>query len=62
MRVTCRMLHSLMVQVETYLTHNSFSRKRGGFKVKINGVQIYKVSRELGPREVNLLGRNTTTS
>ena len=44
MRVTCRMLHSLMVQVETYLTHNSFSRKRGGFKVKINGVQIYKVS------------------
>ena len=42
MSVTSRMLHSLMVQVETYLTHNSFSRRRGGFRIKINGVQIYK--------------------
>lgn len=37
-----RMLHSLMVQVETYLTHRSFSSKKGGFRIKINGVQIYK--------------------
>ena len=43
MDVDIRMLHSLMVQVETYLTHRSFSSKKGGFKIKINGVQIYKV-------------------
>ena len=43
MDVDIRMLHSLMVQVETYLTHGSFSSKKGGFKIKINGVQIYKV-------------------
>ena len=41
--IDIRMLHSLMVQVETYLTHKSFSSKKGGFKIKINGVQIYKV-------------------
>ena len=39
------MLHSLMVQVETYFTHRSFSGKKGGFKIKINGVQIYKVTK-----------------
>ena len=43
MDVDIRMLHSLMVQVETYLTHRSFSSKEGGFKIRINGVQIYKV-------------------
>ena len=37
------MLHSLMVAVETYLTHKSFSSKSGGFKIKINGLQLYKV-------------------
>ena len=43
MDVDIRMLHSLMVAVETYLTHKSFSSKSGGFKIKINGLQIYKV-------------------
>ena len=43
MDVDIRMLHSLMVAVETYLTHRSFSSKSGGFKIKINGLQIYKV-------------------
>ena len=33
-----------MVQVETYITHKSFSSLEGGFKLKINGVQIYKVT------------------
>ena len=43
MDVDIRMLHSLMVAVETYLTHKSFSSKSGGFKIKINGLQLYKV-------------------
>lgn len=37
-----RMIHSLMVQVEQFLTHKSISKKKEGFRVRINGVKILK--------------------
>ena len=33
-----------MVEVETFLTHNTFTSLPGGFRIKINGVTIYNVS------------------
>ena len=36
-------LHQLMVTVETYMVHNSFTSLQGGFRVKLNGVTIFKV-------------------
>ena len=35
--------HSLLIETETFLTHNSFSTLEGGFKLAINGIYMYKV-------------------
>ena len=35
--------HSLLIETETFLTHNSFSTLEGGFKLAINGIYVYKV-------------------
>jgi len=34
--------HSLLIETETFLTHNSFSTLEGGFKLAINGIYMYK--------------------
>ena len=36
------LVHQLFVDIETYLTHKSFTKFKGGFKIKINTILIYK--------------------
>ena len=38
-----RDLDCVMNQVETLLSHTSFSKKGNGFKIEVNEVKIYKV-------------------
>jgi len=35
-------LHAVLVDVENFLTHESFTSLPGGFKISINGIHIYK--------------------
>ena len=37
------MVHSIFIEVEQFLTHKTFTRLPGGFKIAINGIHIYKV-------------------
>ena len=34
-------LHSIFVEVENFLTHESFTSLPGGFKIMINGIYFY---------------------
>ena len=36
-------VHSIFVDVENFLTHESFTSLPGGFKIAINGIHIFKV-------------------
>ena len=38
-------IHSLLIETETFLTHKSFTTLAGGFKLAINGIHIFKVSK-----------------
>ena len=48
------LVHQLFVDVETYLTHKSFTKFKGGFKIKINGILIYKAFNDLLCKTMNL--------
>ena len=37
-------VHSIFVDVENFLTHESFTSLPGGFKIAINGIHIFKVT------------------
>ena len=37
-------IHQLFVEVEVFLIHNSFSEFPNGFRIKLNGFHIYKVT------------------
>jgi len=39
-------VHSIFVDVENFLTHESFTSLPGGFKIAINGIHIYKEDNE----------------
>ena len=37
-------IYGIFVEAETFLMHRSFTKLKGGFRIKLTGLNIYKVS------------------